>query len=127
MRMRNPVQVSGDKTPKIIMAILRLIVFMVLLLLIVFLEFSYQQHGHTAYLSDITGSWQIGPFFYIHLSDGHVYEASACKKELDQTGNGISFTAIGLDLSIGGLHITPLPKIVSCMNWYMDFPFELPQ
>jgi hypothetical protein len=103
MEVNNSKQKSGNKTSKIIKIILLLIVFCMI----------FYHHG-TAKLAK---TWHYNSGFYITLSDGRTFEASACEKGVNLAlGRYIKFTAIGFDLSPGGQMIFT-PAIIRCETW----------
>ena len=78
-------------------------------LLLVFLRVFFY-HNSSGAVKDV---WWDGRYPYIRLSDGHVYQASACKDEPDHQGNIIRFIALGPDLSFLGKR-TAVPVIIYC-------------
>jgi len=81
----------------------------IVIFLLVFLRVFFY-HNSSGAVKDV---WWEGRYPYIRLSDGHVYQAAACKGEPDRQGNLIRFIALGLDLSSLGDH-TAVPVIIYC-------------
>jgi hypothetical protein len=113
MNVRNSEPVSKDTNGAILFVILGLIVFCA-----IFLHIGTQTLRSTR----LEGSSLI-----LGLSDGHEYEASACKNAMQtRSGNEFRFIAFGFDLSLFGKQIT-MPVIIHCelTGWWVD-DFVLP-
>jgi hypothetical protein len=108
MSVRAPKPASKDTNPVILFVILGLILFCV----------SFIHVG----TKTLRSTRQEGSSLFLGLSDGHEYEASACKNAMQiQSGNQFRFIAFGFDLSLFGKQITT-PVIIHCelTGWWVD-------
>ncbi len=97
-------QKPGNETPTIIKIIL--------LLIVVFFMIFYH-HG----VAKLEKTWHYNSGFYITLTDGRVFEASACEHGVDLSmGSFIKYTAFGFNLTLGGRMIFK-PVITHCESW----------
>jgi hypothetical protein len=105
------VQKSGDMTSIVILVILLWIVFRTLF------------YHHDSGILKETGENDL----YVNVSNGHMYNASACKKVSDRgLGNYVVFTAIGIDLSLNHQQMI-MPVIIRCeFGWWADELKPLP-